>query len=350
MCWHIEDLDPEVVSDRVIKSQMWHDDISTLQVDAHHVPKFIEVVFDNYCNLSCSYCDSGQSSSWAEKIHRQPLQLETDYRNLYNTVHIAPGSTKNNYVTAWNKWWAEIGSQVERLKISGGEPLLSKNVWQFFETLRPDLNVLIINSNFSVASKIIDRFIEVTTPFKNVAVAASIDAVGDIAEYARQGLDYRQFLSNVDQWCGSNKAQNVLHLQSTVNALNIWGLTDKFDLSIELGRRYPGRINPFYSTLVRFPEFQSVTVLPIDLRHSLADHITAWFGKNNQWLSEREQSYVEKIIVYLNQDPEQLVKLDVTKLQIDFKKFIMYYDTSAKKSYKEIYPTEFVQWVDSINI
>ena len=350
MCWHIEDLDPEVVSDRVIKSQMWHDDISTLQVDAHHVPKFIEVVFDNYCNLSCSYCDSGQSSSWAEKIHRQPLQLETDYRNLYNTVHIAPGSTKNNYVTAWNKWWAEIGSQVERLKISGGEPLLSKNVWQFFETLRPDLNVLIINSNFSVASKIIDRFIQVTKPFNNVAVAASIDAVGDIAEYVRQGLDYNQFLSNVDHWCGSNKAQNVLHLQSTVNALNIWGLTDKFDLSIELGRRYPGRINPFYSTLVRFPEFQSVTVLPIDLRHSLADHITAWFGKNNQWLSEREQSYVEKIIVYLNQDPEQLVKLDVTKLQIDFKKFIMYYDTSAKKSYKEIYPAEFVQWVDSINI
>lgn len=350
MCWHIEDLDPDVVSDRVIKSQLWQNDISTLQVDAHHVPKFIEVVFDNYCNLSCSYCDSGQSSSWAEKISRQPLQLETDYRNLYNTVHIAPGSTKNNYVMAWNKWWAEIGTQVERLKISGGEPLLSKNVWQFFETLDSDLNVLVINSNFSVASKIIDRFIEVTNPFKNVAVAASIDAVGDIAEYARQGLDYRQFLSNVERWCSSNKATNVLHLQSTVNALNIWGLTDKFDLSIELGRRYPGRINPFYSTLVRFPEFQSVTVLPIELRHRLADHITAWFGKNDQWLSEREQSYVKKIIVYLQQDSEQLVKLDVTKLQIDFKKFIMYYDTSAKKSYKEIYPAEFVQWVDSINI
>jgi MoaA/NifB/PqqE/SkfB family radical SAM enzyme len=196
MCWHIEDLDPDVVSDRVIKSQLWQNDISTLQVDAHHVPKFIEVVFDNYCNLSCSYCDSGQSSSWAEKISRQPLQLETDYRNLYNTVHIAPGSTKNNYVMAWNKWWAEIGTQVERLKISGGEPLLSKNVWQFFETLDSDLNVLVINSNFSVSSSLVKRFAAFAGNFYKVTISASIDATGSIAEYSRQGLNYQLFFDS----------------------------------------------------------------------------------------------------------------------------------------------------------
>jgi hypothetical protein len=132
--------------------------------------------------------------------------------------------------------------------------------------------------------------------------------------------------------------------------LNIWGLTDKFDLSIELAQRYPGRINPFYSTLVRFPEFQSVTVLPTELKNKLAGQIAQWSDKNGRWLSEREQSYVNKIVVYLEQPSEQLVKLDTTKLAIDFKKFIMYYDTTAKKSYKEIYPQEFVEWVDSINL
>jgi organic radical activating enzyme len=350
MCWHIEDIDPDVVTDRIVKSTQWENDIKSLKVDPHHVPRFIEVVFDNYCNLSCSYCDSGQSSSWAEKIHRQPLTLETDYRNLYNIIHIAPGSTKDRYVDAWNQWWAKIGPQVDRLKISGGEPLLSKNVWKFFETLSHDLNSLVINSNFSVASKTVERFIEVTEPFKNVSVAASIDAVGDIAEYARQGLDYNQFLSNIDLWCSSSKPTNVLHLQSTVNALNVWGLTDKFDLNIELSHRYPGRINPFYSTLVRFPEFQSVTVLPDSLRQGLAGHISKWLANNRRWLSEREQSYVEKIIVYLQRESEQLVKLDADKLALDFKKFIMYYNASAKKNYNEIYPQEFVEWIDSINI
>ena len=349
MCWHIEDMDPDVVSDRIIKSTVWQNDIDTLTVDPHHVPRFIEVVFDNYCNLSCSYCDSGQSSSWAEKIHRQPLHLETDYRNLYNTIHIAPGSTKSAYVAAWNQWWAEIGPKVERLKISGGEPLLSKNVWQFFETLGPDLNSLTINSNFSVPTKTVQRFIEVTKSFHGVAVAASIDATGDMAEYARQGLDYDQFMCNVDVWCQS-KPTNVLHLQSTVNVLNIWGLTDKFDLSIELSQRYPGKINPFYTTVVRFPEFQSITILPTELKNNLAAQIKQWFDNNGHWLTEREQSYVNKIIVYLQQQSRPLINLDPTKLAIDFKKFIMYYDTAAKKSYRQIYPTEFIQWIDSINL
>jgi hypothetical protein len=65
MCWHIEDADPDVFSDRIAKSLTWESDIDKLQVDPHYVPKFIEVVFDNLCNLNCSYCDSGQSSSWA---------------------------------------------------------------------------------------------------------------------------------------------------------------------------------------------------------------------------------------------------------------------------------------------
>jgi organic radical activating enzyme len=350
MCWHIEDMDPNVVSDRIIKSLTWAADIESLQVDPHYVPKFIEVVFDNYCNLTCSYCDSGQSSSWAEKIHRGPLKLETDYRNLYNTIHIAPGSTKDRYVDAWNSWWTEIGPRVERLKISGGEPLLSKNVWKFFDTLGKDLNCLVINSNFSVPGKTINRFIQVTESFNKVAVAASIDSTGDIAEYTRQGLDYKQFLDNIDIWCCSSKVENVLHLQSTVNILNIWGLTDKFDLSIELAQKYPGRINPFYSTLVRFPEFQSVSVLPTELKQNLATQMTQWLNKNRKWLSEREQSYVDKTIIYLQQDSKRLVELDPAKLAIDFKKFILYYDTTAKKSYREIYPAEFIQWIDSIKL
>lgn len=348
MCWHVEDLNPDVVSDRIIKSEKWAADIAGLTVDPHYVPKFIEVVFDNYCNLSCSYCDSGQSSTWAAKIHREPLKLDTDYRELYSRVHIDPGSVKESYLQAWNTWWQEIGNQVQRLKISGGEPLMSKNVWRFFDTLTEDLNWLVVNSNFSVDSKMVERFINVAKKFKRVSVAASIDATGDIAEYSRQGLDYNEFIRNVDLWCSSSNPNNVLHLQSTINILNIWGFTDKLDLSIELSKQYPGRIQPFYSTLVRFPEFQSVSILPARLRQQLANQITTWLSKNGNHLTEQEQSYVSKTAVYLEQEPEQLVNIDQEQLRIDFKKFILYYDTTAKKSYRDIYPQEFVDWIESI--
>mgnify|MGYP003678129579 CR=1 FL=1 len=56
MCWHIEDSDPNAISDRLIKSSEDMDDIEILSPDVSHKPKFVEVVFDNVCNLSCSYC------------------------------------------------------------------------------------------------------------------------------------------------------------------------------------------------------------------------------------------------------------------------------------------------------
>jgi hypothetical protein len=201
MCWHIEDADSDAMSDRMTKSQHWQDRISGLEVDPEYVPPFIEVVFDNYCNLTCSYCDSGQSSSWAAKIHKQPLHLTTDHRELYSKIHIAPGTTKQPYLEAWLTWWPTIRDQVQVLKISGGEPLMSKNFWRFVEELgtAPNLSIA-INSNFSVDHELVKRFATYAPNFRKVTISASIDATDDIAEYARQGLDYQQFLHNVHYW------------------------------------------------------------------------------------------------------------------------------------------------------
>lgn len=244
MCWHIEDMDPDVVSDRIIKSESWADKISALTVDPKYVPEFIEVVFDNYCNLNCSYCDSGQSSSWAAKIHTNPLVLETDYRQLYSTIHVEPGTTKPEYYNAWVKWWSQIKQQVRYLKISGGEPLMSKNFWHFTQTLGQEkLRSLLINTNLSVDQSLVQRLIQISSSFESVQLGVSIDATGDIAEYTRQGLDYQKLLSNIDLWAKNNNTDSKIYLQSTVNILSIWGLLDKFDLNIELKNKYPNVID-----------------------------------------------------------------------------------------------------------
>lgn len=347
MCWHIEDMDPDVVTDRIIKSELWADKISALTVDPTYVPEFIEVVFDNYCNLNCSYCDSGQSSSWAAKIHTSPLVLETDYRQLYSTIHVEPGTTKPEYYNAWVKWWSQIKQQVRYLKISGGEPLMSKNFWNFTQTLGQEkLRSLLINTNLSVDPSLVKRLIQVSKLFDSVELGVSIDAVGDIAEYTRQGLDYQRLVDNIDIWCTNTNGK--IYLQSTVNILSIWGLLDKFELNIELKNKYPNTIMPLYSTLVRFPEFQSVLLLPADLRQQLSKQIDIWLGKNQHWLTDHEADYLYKTQKYLVESVNHLQKFNKDQLTVDFKKFLLYYDKSSKKSYKEIYPIEFVEWVDSI--
>lgn len=349
MCWHIEDINPDVVSDRIIKSQTWQSQIAQLEIDPDYVPKFVELVFDNYCNLSCSYCDSGQSSSWAAKIHQQPLNLQTDLRQLYSKIHIAPGSTKSEYFDAWMAWWPKVKKQIKVIKISGGEPLISKNFWQFATQFEPgDSYRIDINSNLSVKPALIDQFIAVTSNVSSAGISASIDAVGDMAEYVRQGLDYNQFLQNVDRWCTSNHNQNWLWLQSTVNILSVWGLIDKLNLCLELKRQYPGKIGTLYTTIVRHPEFQSVLLLPMSLRQRLHDQLTKWLVDHQHQITDRESSMVARISAYLISNPDHLKNFSHEQLLLDFKTFLLYYDGSSKKSYQHLYPHEFCEWIDSI--
>lgn len=349
MCWHIEDSNPAAISDRIVKSKTWENYIPTLDVDPGFVPPMIEVVFDNYCNLSCSYCDSGQSSSWAAKIHQQPLHLVTDSRQLYSKIHIAPGSTKSTYQDAWLKWWPEIKHQVKLLKISGGEPLMSKNFWKFINSIGivPELH-LAINSNFSVDADMVHRFAAIAHNFASVTVSVSVDAANHIAEYTRQGLDYKKLLDNIAYWCSETPENCKIRLQSTVNIMGVWGLTDKFDLGIQLRQQYPTRVKDFYSTIVRAPEFQSISILPNQLKIQLSTHIQSWLDLNQQYLSPTEIIYVNKTIGYLIDNPAPMHNFTNRQLEIDFAKFLQYYDKSSKHKYQDVYPTEFLEWIQKI--
>jgi hypothetical protein len=347
MCWHMEDSDPTLVSDRFIKSEIWKDDIANLTPDNRYVPKFIEVVFDNYCNLKCSYCDGGQSSSWAAKIKQNPLELETDYRKLYSQVSISPGSVNQDYLDAWTQWWPEIKDQVKMLKISGGEPLLSKNFWKFMETLQlPADCSLSINSNFSVSPDLIDKFIACTGTFKTVTVGVSIDATDKISEYARQGLDFELLSNNITRYLSStNNPKFKLYLQSTVNIFSVWGLIDKLNFHVKLKKLYPDQIVNLYSTIVRFPEFQSVLLLPQEITQQLGEQISVWALNNQDYLDKTDQAIVNKIATYLRTRPEPMNNLDPTLLKSDLKKFISYYNSSSKHCFEDIYPNAFLNWI-----
>lgn len=346
MCWHVED--EGVDSDRYIKSQQWADQIDSLEVDSHHVPQFIELVFDNLCNLSCSYCDSGQSSTWASKIQQDPINLISDYRELYRKIHITPGETKPEYLAAWLKWWPMIRNQVGVLKISGGEPLISPNFWKFFDILgkSPELRFH-INSNLSVATKRLEKFANHSTQFKHIKIAASIDGQGKIAEYARKGLDFDLFLKNCEYWCEHTPSNCTLNFQSTVNILSVWGLSSFLELVVRFRQKYPTKIDNFYAGVVRFPEFQSINLLPTALKQHLASEIQHTADCNWQWFKSDEQSYITKIIGYLNSNPVPMIEFSAIDLKTDLKKFLQKYDQYDTLKYRQILPHEFVSWIDN---
>ena len=347
MCWHLEK--KNITSDRFVKSKTWEDSIATLQVDPTHVPKFIEIVFDNLCNLSCSYCDSGQSSKWATVLDKTgPWNLSSDTRDLYNKVHIKPNSIKQEYLDAWNIWWPQIKNQVQTLKISGGEPLISPNFWRTMDQIENDdsnLN-LSLNSNLSVDTKYIEKLIEYAPRVKKLKIAASIDAVGKVAEFTRSGLDYDLFYKNVHYWCNNSPDNCFLNLQSTVNVFNIWNITDKFDLHLELKEKYGNKITDLYSTLVRFPEFQSILVLSYNLRRALHEKMSAWYESNIHKFSAIEKIYIDKTFQYLISEDDLINQDNKLVYKNDLRNFVKKYERFAKYKFSDVYPIEFIKWLE----
>lgn len=348
MCWHIEDSDENAISDRILKSVKHEDELEKLVPDPRHIPKFIEVVFDNTCNLSCSYCDGGQSSTWANHIRKKPLELKTDYRQLYSNVPIKPGSTIEEYNQIWLKWFPQIKHKVEMIKLSGGEPLLSKNCWKFIESIDNAKNIkLAINSNMSVNTALVKKLLDNTGKFKSLQISASIDAKGKVGEYARQGLDYDLFLRNCHYFL-KNGDKNLLKLQGTINILNIFNFTDLFDLRIELREQYPEQVDDLYATVVRHPEFQSINLLPETIRKKLISQTTKWYDSNSHLLSNEERALFLKILTYLKMKPKPLKQFDLLDLRKDLASFITHYDSYSNVSYRDVYPAEFVEWMQSI--
>jgi MoaA/NifB/PqqE/SkfB family radical SAM enzyme len=72
-CWRIEDQGN--LSDRHYRSgEPWafknFDDIVSANWDDDVTPSYVEVNFNNACNLACSYCSPQFSSTWGQQVER----------------------------------------------------------------------------------------------------------------------------------------------------------------------------------------------------------------------------------------------------------------------------------------
>jgi organic radical activating enzyme len=116
----------------------------------------------------------------------------------------------NPYVEAFWKWWPELYKSMDTFRITGGEPLLSKDTFkvldEIIQTDTPNKKLkLSINSNLCVDDKLIDKLIEKAKIIidekrvKEFIVYTSVDTYGKQAEFIRTGLDFQQLFDNVDK-------------------------------------------------------------------------------------------------------------------------------------------------------
>jgi organic radical activating enzyme len=341
-CWNVED-NSDRFSDRIFKSgESWSlphkEEIFNSDWRADYNPKYVEVSFSNACNFKCSYCGPAYSSKWVEEIEQYGGYPtldnfnETQWMVRENKMPIKH-SEYNPYVEAFWKWWPELYRDLHTFRITGGEPLMSKDTWDVLDYIleHPNPNKelkLAINSNLGVPDKLVDKLIQKIKRIedegrvKEIVIFTSTDTWGEQAEYIRTGLEFNRFWDNVNKILSSLNRTNITFM-ATYNALSVFNyhklITEVFKLKEEYASadRYWNSATFLDSSYLRYPLHQTVQVLPHQFSNYIKEqsklisyYATPSFDARNIGYSDVEVQKVKRIYDWMlaPQDATQQMK------------------------------------------
>lgn len=365
-CWNVED-NSNSFSDRVFKSaEPWslkdYDKIKDSYWRDDFNPRYVEVSFGNACNFACSYCGPQYSSKWVEEIEKHGGYPTEHNFNAIDQIKARDQmpykqSEDNPYVEAFWKWWPSLYPDLHTFRMTGGEPLMSKDVWKVLEyikdnpTINPNLS-LSINTNLGVPDKLVDRFIEIAKDLcennkvRELIVFTSVEATGAQAEYSRFGLKYEKFWSNVDKIL-TKLPKVTVNIMATYNALSVFTYSDLIDRVFEYKKKHANGERYWVSALqldtayLRWPTHLSVKILTPEQKQLIlkAAEKALYYGikeftKDNYGFSNVEIQKIKRLYDY----SIGTSNFDQDKYRKDFIKFVDEYDKRRNTNFLGTFP------------
>jgi len=361
-CWKIEDMNTDAVSDRVYKTVIYNDaDLAY----AHRTPaskdidlQTLEIAFDRTCQFACSYCNPAFSSTWVKDIRNNGAYqgLVSDGRNHFTHDHASSQLYKfgeqNPYVDAFFAWWEkDLHRTLKELRITGGEPLMSGETWKLIEWFKTNKGKsttrLAINSNLGTDVDI-DRLLAAIDGVE-VDLYTSNESMSLQAEYIRDGLVFDDWANNVERLLDSGKFRG-LHVMCTINALCLDSLDSFLEMVMNWKREYGKDAINFSLNILRFPSFQSLTILPEDIRLAYYNRLHAFADnyRHGTEMHEFEWNQLTRLLNYISEVSEAHKEaMSKSVLQRDFKNFFAQYDQRRSKNFAETFPA-LAEWYNSI--
>lgn len=346
-CWDIEQISSEMISDRLIKaSDDWCkldiEKIKANPLDSKTAPRYLEVSFSNFCNLRCLYCYPHISSSILKDYQRYGEYHATEsLSSLEKKGKIISKELSQKALKIFWKFLPQIISQLKVLRITGGEPLLHSSTYRLMRdhlTHLPHDSVFSVNSNFSVPTRVIDKFIELVNahPHPAIELYVSVDTYGKQAEYIRFGLCYSELLLNLRKYL--SETRRPITIMTTFSLLSVpsfeYFLNDIQDLKkfgLDLGIANPVTLD---ISILKNPHFLDYRLLP-DHFDEVLSQLTLTM-KNSKYFSDYELSKFQRVQNYFRST--KLDKIERDTFQKDFYHFIIQCDYRKGTSFIDTFP------------
>lgn len=210
----------------------------------------IDLGFGNICGLTCIFCSSTFSSSWAKYLGKPNEIYSVDKKTMFRDMNVFATAIELNF--------------------KGGEPFNIPHLAEFLEELysiNPRCRISFVSNGIDCT----DRLFEAISKFE-VSFVLSIESLGDLYSYLRGGdRDHTAALNTLHRFKSINAGflavSTILHLYNHHRwAEDMYTLQQEFDVEILL-------------QLLTFPKYQSVLLLREEHRLSLVESIEFWLKK-----------------------------------------------------------------------
>jgi organic radical activating enzyme len=350
-CFDMEAINPNVVSDRkrftneqyAIERRQEILDSPARPIN----PSYLELSFSNVCNFGCSYCSPGQSSKWENEVRKYgsyPVEDPTVHKDKMHEMIL---EDENPYIDAFWKWLPDAYKDLKYLRITGGEPLATRNFMKLLDFVATNHNpnlTLVVNTNLCVPDKNLEAFFEKATTLlnaktiKGLEVYTSMDTWGPQAEYIRDGLDIQRWESTVRRV--SEQFHVPIRVMVTFGLMSIFNFKTFVEKVIQM--RNEGIDIMFNCARLVDPKQFDLRILP--------DSADQYFTKTNTFIVDNGQvTNVERetwqmVYDFWRTRNSTMTPEDKAWRTDQFSKFINEYDKRRNKNFKENFP-ELSQWI-----
>ena len=357
-CWNIEK--DNNMSDRHYRSgEPWAMDsfdeiVNNPTADVN--PSYVEVNFNNVCNMACSYCSPQFSSTWTKETnnlgswptstpHNAPEHFKGERRAI-------PNRERNPYKEAFWRWWPDLYKDLKHFRMTGGEPSMDPNTYKVFdyvlENPKTDLH-LNTTSNFSVEEKIWQKYKSYVQrlcqgqQIEHFMQFVSLDTWGSQAEYIRHGLDFDLAINRCEEFVKDVPYKSSLTFIITMSNLSILSLQKLLEHIIYLRKRYTDTYQRiwFDTPLLYTPEWQSLQILPKEYSLVMDDIIN--YMENN---IHEMHGFKDYEVLKMKRDKDWMLAgtENVERKRGDFYRFFNEHDRRRNTNFLKTFPEMKTFW------
>jgi MoaA/NifB/PqqE/SkfB family radical SAM enzyme len=288
---------------------------------------FVEVRFDNICNLMCRMCGTHSSNKWAVEVSKnKPLLFEMSKYGAASEYDI---NNKDHITLEIIDELIKNSKNLRRVNLSGGEPLYSPKHFDFIERLLPESNhiKLMYSTNLTLLTYKGKNIIDLWKKFKSVELRASIDGhTPQLYSYIRVTGSLLDVEKNISEL---KKISSIkIYAKATFTLLNILYL-------VEIAEYFNKLDLPFASAIVQEPSALNIKLLPTQLKIEITEKWKKYI------INKTDKSLIfwgNHVINYMNSE-----NLFETKWNI-FKTYINEMDKNFKTNIIDVNPEFKMYW------